>query len=307
MIDPATDIVRQLNYQFSGVVGRGGLAGQDHCACHPALAAWPGRVGQHRLIAGHHVQQVQQLPLVFVDALDLHVEHRGRIDGQAKFALDGVGQPLLVALLDCGQRLLQFAVPGVCRQLLQLVGIATPFRADLLVEQGRQPGIALHQPAARRDAIGHVAKALRKHAGEVGKNGIHHQLRVQFGHPVDPMRGDDGQGGHSHPPFTAFVDQRTMLDQSIIVWMLMAQSFKMPMIDLVDDFEVAWQQPFKHPHRPGFQRFRHQRVVGIADRLPSNGPGRGPAQAMQVEQNTHQFRRRQRRMGIVEVDGVVQA
>ena len=36
-------------------------------------------------------------------------------------------------------------------------------------------------------------------------------------------------------------------------------------VDLVDDLHVPRQQAFDQRHRPGFQRFRQQRVVGVAD------------------------------------------
>jgi hypothetical protein len=48
-------------------------------------AMWIGHDG---LVARDHVQHVQQLALVLVDALDLHVEQAGRIDRDAQFAGD---------------------------------------------------------------------------------------------------------------------------------------------------------------------------------------------------------------------------
>jgi hypothetical protein len=49
------------------------------------------------------VQHVEQLPLVFVDALDLHVEQRGRVDRHAGDARQVVGQAPLVGGLDAGE------------------------------------------------------------------------------------------------------------------------------------------------------------------------------------------------------------
>lgn len=49
-----------------------------HRALLPALGTWaPGRL---TVVHRDHVQAVQELPLVLVDPLHLHVEHGGRID-----------------------------------------------------------------------------------------------------------------------------------------------------------------------------------------------------------------------------------
>ena len=64
-------IVDQLDDQLGHVVGRGRFAGEhDHTRHHIGL-----RVAQDALVARDHVQDVEQLALVFVDALDLHIKH----------------------------------------------------------------------------------------------------------------------------------------------------------------------------------------------------------------------------------------
>ena len=61
------------------------------------------------------MQDIEQLALVFVDALDLHVEQRIGIEVDAAVGLDQGGQALLVGLLDC--------VPALARNA-GIVGIA---------------------------------------------------------------------------------------------------------------------------------------------------------------------------------------
>ena len=64
-------IVDQLNDQLGHVVRRGRFAGEhDHTRHHIGL-----RITQDALVARDHVQEVEQLALVFVDALDLHIKH----------------------------------------------------------------------------------------------------------------------------------------------------------------------------------------------------------------------------------------
>src|SRR5690606_14364369 len=69
VVDGAGDVVGQLDDQLGLVVAGGRLAGEDLHPRHPVH----GRIVADRLVQGHAVQQVEQLPLVFVDALDLHV------------------------------------------------------------------------------------------------------------------------------------------------------------------------------------------------------------------------------------------
>ena len=67
-------VVDQPDDGLGHVVRRRGLAGEDHGARHPVGVG----LGQDGQVARHHVQQVEQLALVFVDALDLHVEQAVR-------------------------------------------------------------------------------------------------------------------------------------------------------------------------------------------------------------------------------------
>ena len=56
-------------------------------------------------------------------------------------------------------------------------------------------------------------------------------------------------------------------------------------------------------HRPGFQRFGHQRVVGVAEDLLRQRPGLGPDHAVLVAQQPHQLGHTDGRVRVVQVDG----
>jgi len=171
------------------------------------------RIGENGLIARHHVQQVQQLAFVFVDALDLHIEQAGRVQHHAQLAPHPVRQRLLVGMLDGKKSLLRIGIAGQCTQRGQLTQIASPSRADPRVEKIRQRRIGLRQPATRCHAIGDVVEARGQQFGEVGKDGLHHQLRMQFGDAIYSMRGDDRQRRHAYPATVLLVDQRHARDQ----------------------------------------------------------------------------------------------
>ena len=118
--------MRQLDDQLGHVIGRSGLAGNDHRARRPVSSIHTIGVGNDGLVARHHVQDVEQLPLVFVDALDLHIEQAGRVDDDAQLTPDQIGQALLVGGLDGEELLAETDVGGQRRQRLDLGQIFAP-------------------------------------------------------------------------------------------------------------------------------------------------------------------------------------
>ena len=77
-IDHRGDVVGELDDQLGALVARRRLAGEDLHPRHPVLL----RLRADRLVERDRLQDVEQLALVFVDALDLHVEQRVRRHAQ---------------------------------------------------------------------------------------------------------------------------------------------------------------------------------------------------------------------------------
>ena len=65
-------------------------------------------------IVMHHPQHIQQLPLVLVDALDLHVKHGARIGADPGFIADDARQFQLILHLDFGKTRLEGGI--VCQR-----------------------------------------------------------------------------------------------------------------------------------------------------------------------------------------------
>ena len=120
------------------------------------------RVGLQPVVQHDDVEAEQELALVLVHALDLRLEHRFGIDGEAEFALDVVGQRYLVGALDLADLRSRNAasLANVSRPRSWSRSVIQP-SPILLADQRRQPGIGLEQPAPRRDAVGLVVEALR--------------------------------------------------------------------------------------------------------------------------------------------------
>jgi len=303
VVDDLADIVDELDDALGRHVAGGRLAGEDHRARHPV-----GRgVGQHGLVARHHLQHVEQLALVFVDALDLHVEQAGRVDHHARGSRDVRGQARLVGMLDGEEGVAEILALGVRRQARELVERQPPAAADAAVDQGRQARVGLRQPAPRRDAVGHVGEALGPQAGEVGEDGLGQQVGMQGRDAVDLVAADDRKMRHAHAALAAMrptlVDQAQATQETIVARPVRGRVGQELAVDAEDDLQVPRQDLLHQRHGPGLQRFGHQRVVGVAEDLARDGPGRDPAEAVLVDEQAHQLGHADGRVRVIEVDG----
>ena len=303
VVDHLGHVVDQTDDQFGHVIGRRRLATEDHRARRCVTVD----TVQDVIVVGHDVQQVEELPLVFVNALDLYVEDAVRIEDDAGLALDVVGQTHLVAAFRSGKVVAELLVVGRRAQLLQAIQIEPPVLAEALVDQGRQTGVGLAQPATRRDSVGLVVETLGEKLGKIGKDGLHHQVGVQLRHPVHPMAADNRQVRHADALAVVgaitVVDQRQAADQVNITGEAQRHFLQEFLVDAEDDAHVTRQQVLEQAHRPGFQRFRHQRVVGVGENAAALTPGVGPQHAVHVAKQAHQFGDTDRRVRVVEVDG----
>ena len=88
-----------------------------------------GGVVQHAVVQVHDLEDVQQLALVRMEALDLHVEDGIQCsDGHAAGTLDVCGEPLLVRALGRGEAVEEGLIVGEGLELLELRGVAVPSR-----------------------------------------------------------------------------------------------------------------------------------------------------------------------------------
>ena len=121
----------------------------------------------------HDPHDVEQLPLVFMNALDLNVEQRIGIDRGRRRVGDQASEPLFVGAFD-GAELLSKC--GVGRERLERpepLEIGDPPITDGRADESGQARIRLHQPAARRHAIRLVVESFRPERMEIG-----HQVRL---------------------------------------------------------------------------------------------------------------------------------
>ncbi len=179
-----------------------------------------------------------------------------------------------------------------------------PARADGFGDQRVQAGIAIGQPATLGDAVGLVVELFRPQFMEIVEQPLLEQIRVQRGHAVHRNAAHDGQIGHAHLLFVAFLDQRHAALTVDVAGPATRDLGQEPGVDLVDDVQNARQQLAEQPHRPPLQRFGQQRVVGVGHHLAGDRPSVVPLQSVLVQQDPHQFRHPDGGMGIVELEAI---
>ncbi len=296
-VDDFGDVIDQLDDQLGIAIARCRLAGEDFDARHPVAL----RLVLDGVIERDRLQHVQQLPLIFVDALDLHVEQRAGIDLDAEPFADQLGERHLVAVFDLPELLLERGVAGIVLHPHQIARIIEhAFAAGGARELG-QPGIGEHQPAAEGDAVGLVGDASGVEMMQIVEHGLLHQLGMHRRHAIDAVRADERQMAHAHAPSALFVDQRHRGAEVDIARAARFGVVQMHLVDPVDDLKVPRQVALEQLDRPGFERFRQQRVVGVGQGRLGDLPGVVPHHAVMVDQQPHQLGDGQARMGVVEL------
>ena len=129
---------------------------------------------------GNNVQDIHQLTLVLVDTFDLHVKQRFRVRHHVQMHRQPDRQTLLVQQLGFPYRFIHRREINVLLQLAQLAQIGAPGAANVLIQNVGERLVRQRQPAARGDAVGHVAETRREDLREVRKQGLHHQVRMQL-------------------------------------------------------------------------------------------------------------------------------
>jgi hypothetical protein len=119
------------------------------------------------VVEHHHTKGVEQLPLVFVDALDLAVKDGVRIDHLPADLLEPVGELHLGFALGAKERLLEIRIRGQRFEPAQFVEIDDPALVNCLGDGTRERRVGLQQPTPGSDAIGLVVETFREKFGQV--------------------------------------------------------------------------------------------------------------------------------------------
>ncbi len=126
-------------------------------------------------------------------------------------------------------------------------------------------GFDERHPAPRRHAVRLVRELLGPQLGEVMQHVLLQQLRVQVRHAVDRVAADAREIGHAHVALAVLVDERESRDARLVAEEAQARFVEEARVDFVHDLEMARQHLAERCDGPALERFRQQRVVGVAE------------------------------------------
>ena len=126
------------------------------------------------------MQDVQQLPLILMQTLDLHVEDRIRVDVDAVVLRDIGGKAHLVLALDRLQIFQNIRIIAVRKQRFERVRILQEAVADERLQIAGQRRVRLAQPAAVCNAVGDVQEAAVIEIVIIPEDGLFKNVRVQL-------------------------------------------------------------------------------------------------------------------------------
>ncbi|OQA24790.1 MAG: hypothetical protein BWY59_02034 [Verrucomicrobia bacterium ADurb.Bin345] len=298
VVDHAGHVVDQLDDQLGHEVARRRLRGEDERSRHKLQAG----ILLDPVVLVDDVQDVENLPLVLVQPLDLHIEQRLRIHHDPVVLQNQLGEPTLVLMLDRAEPRLELGIFHHRLKPLQLLEVGDPAVADFFRDQLRKAGIGLEQPPALRDAVRLVVELSGIQLAEVAEQFRPEQFGMQRGHPVDAVAAHDGEMSHADVFLAALPDQRHARDAPGVVGIAGHDLPQETAVDLVDDLDVARKHFLEEAYRPGFQRFRHERVVGVAESADGDIPRHLPLHADLVQQDPHQLGHAEGRMRVVKLD-----
>jgi hypothetical protein len=235
--------------------------------------------------------------------LNLDVEHPVRVQLYARHRADVGSQARLVAAFHVAPLLTEGGIVDERLQSAQAPQIGQPAVVDLAVQQLPKARIGQRKEAAWRHAVCLVAEPLRPHLIEVFEHTTFQQFRVQGCDTVDGVAADGRQVRHPDVLIAVLADDRHPAEPVAVAGEPGAHLVEEPVIDFVDDLKVAGQRLGEHLQRPGLQRLRQQGVVGVAEGRDRDFPGFVPVQLALVGEQPHQLGDRDRRMGVVELQG----
>ena len=280
------DIVLHGEEQFNDALGRaitGSRLGPEDIGTRQEGTA--GLVVQLQLQLGN-VHSTEKLAFIFVQALDLHVHNRIRIEEDVIVASGKGGKTLAVFGFDLQHAAANGFIAFKCGKAAKERRIRQPgVRSQKIADEVVQTGVDLAEPAAVIDAVGHIGKALAPEGGDITEEVIFDDIPVEAGHPVDLVAGGKAHVGH--------VDL-SVTDDQVAADLLAGskpgnQEITPAAVDLAHDLPHAREKTGDQFLRPLFQRFTHDRMVGIGHGSFYDVPGFIPAETVIIHKDAHEF------------------
>src|SRR6516164_2515200 len=220
------------------------------------------------------VQDLEVLPLVFVDPFDQNVEERFVVHVNTGSQFDQCRQVSLVRELYVTPLLLKRLVIRQWLQTSQLVEVEQPPFANGPGDKTGERTIADCYEASGGHAVGHVTELPGPQLSEL----VHHRLREEIGmqpsDTVDAMAADRREVGHAHEALAGFIDERHPGQSSTVAGERSSNFIEKASVDFVDDLQMTGKELTNQIDGPFLKCLRKERVVGVGKRVAGNVPRR---------------------------------
>mmetsp|Transcript_7728 Transcript_7728/g.31337 ORF Transcript_7728/g.31337 Transcript_7728/m.31337 type:complete len:442 (-) Transcript_7728:2154-3479(-) len=197
-----------------------------------------GRPGDDR-IPVHYSEHVQQLPLVLVYALHLHVVYGVGHEVHTHVGLDPQRKPLLVQPLGLVPRVLKGVVVREGLERREPAKVVDPPGTEDAGKYPRHRGVRLQDPPPRRHAVGHVFNPPREHLVKLGEQPGLHQPGVNLRDTVDDVRAHHSEVRHPDHLRRRLLNDGHRAHLLVVARPSILNLLQEPVVDLVDDLHVA--------------------------------------------------------------------
>ena len=236
----------------------------------------------------HDAQSIQQLPLILMEALDLHIKDEVGIQLHTFFFRNDLAQLLLLLPLN-GVELEHHIIIDHGLQLCQPVQVFEKIAADAVFDHLGQLGVTKAHPAAGRDTVGLILEPLREGLIPGMEHIVLEDLTVDLGDAVNIGANIDAQVCHMGS-IVPHDEQLRMLTLELGI---------NPQNNVHDFRDNAAHQL----QIPLFQRLTQNGMVGIGEGLLCYLEALIEIHALS-HQKTDQLRNGHGRMGIVQLNGI---
>ena len=87
---------------------------------------------------------------------------------------------------------------------------------------------------------------------------------------IDGVATDDRQVRHAHAAFALLVNQRQARQKVVVTGAMLRRQIQKLFVNAENNFKMARQHVVHQTHWPGFQRLRHEGVVGVREGFATN-------------------------------------
>ncbi len=245
------------------------------------------------------MQNVEQLSLVLMQALHLHVKNGIRVNGNSVVFLDIFCKAHLVPALDFHKFLLCRGVACILCNTVYHRKVHNPVLTDFLRHPVSKKRVSVKQESSLRNTVCLVVELARIHLIEIFQLLVLENLRVQLRNTVYAVACNNCQMRHLN---LTVRNNRHLFDFVSRFRISVHDIEEESAVNLLHNLVNSREQPLEQVYRPFFKRLCHNGMVCVCTGLCRNLPCLVPLKTVIIKQDSHQLSDCHCRMGVIELE-----